>query len=614
MTTDSKKQTLKTIKERRYLNRDFDSFRSDLEDYARTYFGDKIKDFTPNSMGGLLLDLPAYIGDVTSFYLDFQFHETSPETAVEPRNIQRHLRDAGVKIYGATPAVVDVSFTIKVPVDTSGEVRIPLVAALPVIEQGTTLQSDAGVFFELTEDLDFSETDSGGILKANIVVADVDSDNNPITFFLTREGTCISGQRATESFSVGVNEQFKRYGLGKPNVSEVIRVRDDQGNEYYEVEHLTQDTVFKAILNKNEDNELVKDNLEIIPVPYRFTKETNVNTRSTTLVFGGGIAQTTNDDIIPDPSEYALPLYGKRTFSRFTLNPNNLLRTTTLGIITPNSTITVEYRYGGGLSHNVGRGTVRNLETLFLSFPGNPVAATATFVRQNITITNSKDAEGGDDAKTLDELKQIIPAEKNAQNRIVTKADLLARVYNMPSNFGRVFRAAIRSNPYNANAAQFFVLCRNQDNELTYAPDALKKNLSKYLNEFRLISDAIDILDAQIINLKLSYRIAVHPDYNKQQVLQNVNSQLNEYFSIKNFEIDQPISISDIHSIVYSVLGVVSVQNINFTNILGTDGDRSYSNNLFDVSSNTLKGLIIPPPGGIFELKYKSVDIIGQVI
>lgn len=614
MTVDSRKQLIKTIKERRYLNRDFESFRSDLEDYARTYFGDKIKDFTPSSLGGLLLELPAYIGDVLSFYSDFQFHETSPETAVEPRNIQRHLRDAKVKINGATPSVATVSFSVKVPADTSQDVRVPLANSLPTIEEGTSLQSDSGIFFELTETLNFSETDNQGILKANVVVGDVDSNNNPTSFILTLAGDCISGQRATESFSVGVNEPFKKYSLLKPNVSEVIKVRDDQGNEYYEVEYLTQDTVFKAILNRDEDNNLVKDNLELIPVPYRFIKETNVNTRYTTLTFGGGIASTTNDDIIPDPSEYALPLYGKRTFSRFSLNPNNLLKTTTLGIIAPNSTITVEYRYGGGLSHNVDKNTIRNIETLFLSFSGNPTNENATYVRQNITVKNNDDADGGDDAKTLDELKELIPAEVAAQGRIVSKPDLLARIYNMPSNFGRVYRASIKSNPYNPNAAQLFVLCRNQDNELRYAPDALKKNLSKYLNEFRIISDAIDILDAQIINLRLSYKIAIHPDYNKQQVLQNVNSKLNDYFAIKNFEIDQPISISDIHNIIYSVLGIVSVQNINFTNVTGVDGDRVYSSSIFDVSLNTLKGLIIPPNGGIFEIKYKNFDIIGSVL
>jgi hypothetical protein len=614
MPLDPRKQLIKTIKTRNFLNKDFDGFLADLNDYAKTYYGDKIKDLTPNGLGGLQLELAAFIGDVQSFYLDHQFHETSPETAVEPRNIERHLRDAGVPITGASPSVVDETFVIVVPADTSISPRIPLASALPLIVAGTTVISDGGVTFELTEDIDFSETNANGDLTAEIIVKDVDENNNPLNFIMSKNGICISGQRAIETFFVGNFEPYKRFTLSKENATEIIRVVDDLGNQYYEVEFLTEDTVFEAIPNRNDDNELVKDLLQIKPAPYRFYKRMDINTRLTNLVFGAGNAESSQDDIIPDPSDLALPLYGKRTFNRFTLNPGNLLQTATLGIIAPNTNLTIEYRYGGGLSHNAEQGTVRNLGNLNIDFPKNPTIANAFSVRQSLRVTNDKDASGGEDAPTLDDLKLLIPKYRNSQNRIVSNPDLLARLFNLPSNFGRVFRASVRPNPNNPNAAQLFIISRNINKTLTVSPDSLKKNLSTYLNKFRLISDAIDILDAKIVNLQLKYQIVVDPDYNKQLIIQNINSKLKSFFDIKNFQIDQPLNYSEIRNVIFNNVGVISVQQVQFFNITGTQGNTTYSNVKFDVLANTFKGLLIPPNGGIFEIKNLAQDIMGSSI
>jgi hypothetical protein len=614
MAADPRKQFLKIIKNRRYLNKDFDGFLSDLNEYARTYYGEKIRDLTPNGVAGMFLDLAAYVGDVQSFYMDHQFHETSPETAVEPRNIERHLRDAGVPIVGATPAVVDLTFVMKIPADTSVSPRVPLSTALPTVVASTSATSDSGVTFELTEDIDFSETDQASKLTAEVIIGDVDENNDILNFIVSKSGIGISGLRASETFSVGSFESFKRYTISKENVTEIIKIRDDLGNQYYEVDFLTEDTIFEAIPNRSDDNILVKDLLQIKPAPYRFYKRMDINTRLTTMTFGGGSAESTDDDIIPDPSELALPLYGKRTFSRFALNPGNMLRTTTLGIIAPNTTLTIDYRYGGGLSHNVERGTIRNLNSLKLNFPKNPSSSIATSVRQSIRVTNDADAGGGDDAPTLDDLKLLIPQFRNSQARIVSNPDLLARLFSLPSNFGRVFRATTRPNPNNPNAAQLFVISRNLNKELTVSPDSLKKNISLYLNKYRMISDAIDILDAQIINLQLKYQIVVDPEYNKQQVLQGINVKLKELFNIKNFQIDQPINLSEVRNVIFNNIGVVSVEQVQFLPLSGVQGTTVYSNIKFNISSNTFKGLLIPPNGGIFEIKNPDINIVGAAV
>ena len=229
MAIDSKKEILKIIKQRKYLNKDFDGFKNDLREYARTHFPNNIRDFSETSLGGLLLEFASYVGDVDSFYLDHQFHELDATTAVEPANIQNHLRRSGVDIVGASPAVVEQSILIEVP--AAGQPPEPDPAALPIVHEGSVVPGENGTQFELTEDVDFNETDRDGELVADVTVSKTDANNNPTSFILSQKGICISGFRANESFSIGSFEAFKRFTLARENVTEVISVKDNQGNE-----------------------------------------------------------------------------------------------------------------------------------------------------------------------------------------------------------------------------------------------------------------------------------------------------------------------------------------------------------------------------------------------
>lgn len=606
---------LKPVKTRSYLNKDFEGFRADLLRYARTFFPDRIKDFSENSLGGLFLEMAAYVGDVNSFYLDHQFGELSPETAVETKNIERHIRSAGVEITGASPASVTIDMYISVPAELSGTTYQPQASALPIILQGTVFKSRSGITFELTEDVDFSEVDDDGNMKASIQVEATSSTGIPLSYILKLSGLAISGTTATQTFSIpNVFLPFRTITLSKENITEIISVTDSEGNNYYQVDSLTQDSVFKGILNISTDQTLVKENLEVIPAPYRYTKKTSLQTGLTTLQFGGGNADSTDDDIVPDPSELSLPLYGKKTFSRFSLDPNKLLQTKTLGISPINTTLTVKYRYGGGLAHNVSADTIRSVSKLDLKFAGIPTPSVAAAVRASLDVRNPAAARGGDNALTIDELKAKIPAARNSQSRIVTREDLLARIYTMPSNFGRVFRAGIRSNPDNPLASQLFIISRDNKQSLAISPDTLKLNLRTYLDQFRLISDAIDILDAQIVNIGIQFQIATTPESNRSGVVQSIMSELKLYFDIKNFQIDQPISQSDILNIMINTPGVVSVIDYKIFNNRGTILERVYSEVGYDIEGNTVKGLVIPPPGGIFEIKYPDYDIIGSAV
>jgi hypothetical protein len=329
---------------------------------------------------------------------------------------------------------------------------------------------------------------------------------------------------------------------------------------------------------------------------------------------GGGSAATLQDDVFPDPSSFAISFPYAQTFSRLAVNPQQLLQTKTLGVYSVNTTLTVTYRYGGGLDHNVSVDNIRTPRTVNMFFPGNPQASIAARVRNSIECTNRIRASGGEDAPTADELTALIPSIKNSQERIVTREDLIARVYTIPANFGRVFRAAVRSNPNNPLATQLFIVSRAPDQTLITSPDTLKQNLVTYLNPYRMISDAIDILDAQIINLTISFSVVVDPSLNKSTVIQNILTKLQTTFNVTNYHIDQPLIVSDITNTIYSVLGIISLDQVLIKNITGTVNNRVYSDKTFDVVSNTTSGIIIPPPGGIFEVRYTDVDVIGKAI
>lgn len=614
MAIDVKKK-FKPVRTRSYLNKDFDAFRAELLQYARTFFPDKIEDFSEASVGGMFLDFVSFVGDTMSYYLDHQFSELSPETAVETGNLQRMLRTAGVKITGASPATVDVDFLIEVPVVNKSGVYVPRDEALPVIKEGTLVQSQGGVSFELMENLDFAKQDKAGNYTASVTVGISNNDGTPATLIMTRVGECISGSRTKESFGFSNTfVPFRTLTLTKPNITAIIYVKDVDGNNYYEVEALTQDSVFKTIISTNEDNELVPQNIELIPAPYRFTLATDVNSKKTTLQFGSGNAETLDDDIVPDPSQFAVPLYGKKTFTKFSINPGDLLKTRTLGISPMATTVNVEYRYGGGLSHNVPAATIRTITSLNIKFENGASTNLARTVEASLDVINRLPAGGGENAPTLRDLATKIPMVRNSQSRIVTKEDLVARVYTMPSSLGRVYRAGVRSNPINPLATQLFIVSRNIKGQLTVSPDSLKENLVEYLNQFRMISDAIDILDTQVVNLQVRFQVSVDPRINKSSVVQEVIVKLKTYFNIANFQIDQPIPTADLNSIIFNSDGVLAVTNLKVVSLVGTYKGRTYSDISFNPAESTIKGLIIGPPGSIFEVRYPDFDIIGGAV
>lgn len=609
--SDNIKNKFGLQRKRSYINRDFGDFRSDLARYAGIYFKDKIQDFSEASMGGLFLDMAAYIGDNMSFYLDHQFRELNPQTVVEPGNIEAMVRNAGIKINGNAPASCTVDFYLEIPSEQDADtgLMIPQDSTLPRILDGATMMAQNGTSFILTEEINFRDKSLNGTYLAEVTPI-VNNSGIISSFVFKRSGLCVSGKIKTQSLSLDSTfVPFRTVTLEDAHVSSVLRVYDGDGNDYYEVESLSQDTVFKK--NRLSSNDV---SIEVIATPYRYTTQTSVQTRTTTLRFGSGDGSNILEAKVPDASDMALPLYGKETFSSYSLDPNKLLQSTSLGISPTNTTLTIVYRYGGGSNHNVEADSISEIETIEFKFlPGLSFDVTQG-IKSSIGIGNSRPATGGASAPSIQQLKGFVTNSRTMQNRVVTTDDLLARIYTLPTDFGIVYRANVIPNPENALSSILYIISRNASGQLTASSDALKKNLSTYLNEFRLIGDAMDVLDASVINYKISVTCRFSHNANKFELISLITRKIAEIFSIEDVALGRPIVKSDIVNVVINQPGVVSCVKVELSNVSGEEENREYSNTYKNLDTALKDDIYFAEAHEIYELRFPRYDISVTVL
>lgn len=598
-------------RKRNYLNRDFTDFRLDLLRYANIYFKDKIQDFSEASLGGLFLDMAAYVGDNMSFYLDHQFRELDPSTVVEPQNIEAMVKNAGIKITGNSPASVTVNFYIEVGKEilaTTGE-TIPFHDNLPRIKDGAKLSTSSGIVFNLTEEIDFSKKDDNGLYLAEVTPI-LDSQGNIKSFVFMQSGLCVSGTIKTQTVSIPSEFiPFRTITLDEPHVSSVLRVYDSDGNDYYGVESLSQDTVFRK--NKLSSGDT---SIEVITSPYRYITSTTVQNRITSLRFGSGNSNEILESVIADPSNLALPLYGKETFASFSLDPNRLLSSPSLGVSPVDTTIKVIYRYGGGAQHNVEPDSINTIDEIEFVFLQGVSYGDAQNIKRSLAVSNPTAARGGAYAPTLTDLKNFVTSARTMQNRIVTVDDLLARIYTLPTEFGVVYRANVLPNPENALSSLLYIVSRNSSGELDAASDALKKNLSTYLNEFRLIGDAMDVLDAIVLNYQIKITCRFAHNANKYELISLILRKVKKLFAIDSVALGKPIVISDIQNVVINQPGVVSCVSVKLVNIAGEVQEKTYSDSQKNLDLVLKDGIYFAEPYEIYELRYPNKDIIVTVL
>ena len=604
------KNKLVNIRDKNYLLKEFNDYRQELLNYARAYFPNKINDFSESSLGGMLLDFAAITGDALSYYMDHQFGELDPSLVTETENITRHIRRAGITAVPPSPSSVDILLYIEVDVeiDSSEPTGLkPNEDQLIKIGKNSVF-STGNINFTLMEDVDFSEKE-----YEDFIISERNDDNVPVKAIISKKGFCVSGNITTETFDFGTEFlQFPTINLTETGITEILSVLDSDNNNYYQVEFLSQDTVFLKGEKSSGDNVV---NLEVKHASRRFIKEDDFETGLSTIRFGSNNGQELEDDLLKDPSDASLPLYGRSYFNKFSIDPANLLKTDTLGIAPRNTTISVNYMHGGGISHNVGPDSITEIALLNVSGPENATQALVDSIIDTLSVTNVEEAVGGTNGFDIQQLKDLIPTHMKMQNRIVNHEDILARIYTIPSPFGRIHRAAVRKNNLSILSKYLHVVCKNSEGFLVNANSAIKNNISNYLNEMRLIGDVFEIVDTKITNIQFVLNISVGVGEDIETIKARVANNLILNMRLDTYQIDQPILLSDIQSIVLSTQGVRSLNTLpeNIVQIATSDdtGDftRTYSDIMLNLKENLVNGVLYPPEGGIFELKYGQFDI-----
>jgi hypothetical protein len=615
-------------KDVKYLNKDFNSFKDQLIEFAQTYYPDTYNDFSEGSPGLMFMEMVAYVGDVLSFYTDTQLKESFLSLAQEKENLFNLAYAMGYRPRVTTAASVDLDIFQLVPSKIENNIYKPDFTYALTIDENSIFESIEGPQFYTTEDLNFSFSSSFSPTTVNIY--QYDTNNNPQYYLLKKTTQTISGKTKTKSFNIGAPEQFRTMTIYDQNIISIEKIEDADGNIYTEVPYLAQDTVFEDIENTAaNDPELYGFNqqtpylLKLKKVPRRFISRFKTD-NTLEIQFGAGTSDKSDEEIIPNPDNVGLGIKDGRTKLDLAYDPSNFLYTKAYGQVPSNTTLTVTYVVGGGLESNVASNTITKIGTLNVTNQANLNAALLNFIKSSVTSTNAHAAIGGGGGDTTEEIRLNTMANFSAQQRTVTKDDYLIRTLSMPPRFGRIAKAYITQDDQisplttepnripNPLALNLYTLGYNQDKKLTPLNIATKQNLSTYLEQFRMLTDAVNIKDAFVINFSVEFEITAYKTYNNQEVILNCISELQSYFNVDKWQVNQPIIVSEVKNLIGGVLGVQTVEDVKIENKSGTAG--GYSQYKYDFDSATKKGVIYPSlDPSIFELKYPNSDIKGRV-
>jgi hypothetical protein len=587
-----------------YTSRDFESIRRDLEDFAKRYYPNTYKDFNRASFGSLMLDTVSYVGDILSFYLDYQMNETFLDSAVDYDNVVKLARQLGYKLQTSPSSYGRLTFFVEVPASPLG--LGPEATLIPVLQAGSTFSSTGGGFYTLLGDVDFS-------LEGNqIVVGSADSATGiPLTYVIRATGIAVSGRLGNQQISIGDFVRFRRVPLEISNVSNIVKVTDSEGNEYFEVDHLSQNIIYKAIRNTTTTRETVPNLLKAVPVARRFTVET-LNGLSF-LQFGYGSDSNSLTNPVVDPTEVVLDLNGRTYTTDSDFDPTKLIDTDKFGIGPSNTTLTVQYRFNTTSDVNAAVDTINGVANANFKFnnQGSLSPANRNSVINSLEVTNEEQFVGSVSLPSSEEIRQRAFSYFATQNRAVTAQDYQAICYGMPAKFGMIKRAAILKDPdeFKRNV-NIYVISENSSGKLTAANTTLKNNLKNWITQYKMISDTVDILDAEIVNFDISYEILTDINANRFDVINSCNERLTSKFIMKQ-DIGEPIKITDIYRELQKVNGVVDVTSVDVG--LKSGGIYSESNYDFDAALSSDGRMIEAQPNIVFELKYPNVDIKGSI-
>ena len=669
-------------KDIKYLNKDFVDFRTNLIEFAKTYFPTTYNDFNESSPGMMFIEMASYVGDVLGYYIDDTLRESLLTTAQDRENIFELSKMMGYRPKVTSPATTKASVFQLVPSRrvtnpiSSGDLAFePDTDYYLRIKEGMELDAD-GVSFRTTELLDFADASD-----RETTVFERDSDTNNPRFYLVKKFVDVisAEEKRVEITFSSTQEEYTRIDIPDSNVISIYDVRDGNNNKYYELPYLGQEMVYVEYSNsEGQDKDLsqfkdtVPSILKLIKTPRRFKVVTNPN-GTTTIQFGSGDGGKNDELLIPTFKNVGLGLTNSIDKLGASFDPSNFLMTKSYGQSPKNTTMTVKYLVGGGVESNVRQNKIQRITKVefdedLSAFDGGARNLYST-VKNSLAVDNDQPATGGRGAETLEEIRENAISNFGSQNRAVTSRDYQVRTLSMPTKFGNVTKAfcvadgklddnapgSILASPTALNefsklvqdlivdrkftdkqikqqvskflsnkksnvkeknnpfAVNLYVLGYDTNKRLTSLNKAVKENLKTYLNEFRMLTDGVNLLDGFVINIGLDFEIRVYRDYNKREVLTNCITAIKDYFEIDKWTFNMPINIGEVEMLIGNIEGVQSVVKTEFKNLCG--GTSGYSPNAYDVKAATKSKQIYPSlDPSVFEVKYPDRDIRGRVV
>jgi len=647
-------------REIKYLNRDFSSFKSSLIEYSKTYFPRTYKDFSEASPGMMFIEMASYIGDVLSYYTDYQFKESLMPYAEERKNVLALANYLGYKTKPTKSSTTNIDLYQLIPsIRDSDNNYIPDNNYALKIREYMEVTNESGVSFITTDPVDFSLDSKFSPREVTVYSRD---DYGVPQFFLIKKSTkVIAGKITTTSFTVGSSVPFYKISLSENNVVDIIDVKDSDNNKWYEVDYLAQDLVFTETENTDFTNDSYVQYSSEVPKLIKSFKTSrkfvvNVTANNTTyLEFGAGTDSTSDEVIYPNSELVGI---GLQNISNLNLNydTSKLLNSETFGQAPSNTILTVQYLVGGGLISNSPSDTIKNISsvTYLNDVSGLTPSQNSllTTVKNSLRISNPIPAVGGQNEESVEEIRQNALANFASQNRTVTVDDYVSRVYSIPPRFGSIAKVMVIpnsnlsistnqtllngfvnnenqttlinnslennfrkvnfdvSNPFSLN---LYVLSYNSNKNLTQSNEALVYNIRQYLHKYKIISDSVNIIDGYIINIGIDFKILVYNNFNKKEVLDQCIQKAKDFFNIDKWYFNQPININQLELELVKVEGVQSVAEVKFKNLTQNDGD--YSPHEYNLNEATYNKIIYPSlDPSVFEVKYPDNDIRGAVI
>ena len=640
------------------LNRDFASLRQQLIDFTKQYYPQSYKDFSDSSPGQIFIDQASYVGDVMSYYTDQQFFESYIQFAQDRRNIITGAKYLGYKpkVSSASSTTVDIFQLLPAKRTVTNE-YIPDERYCLILSPNTQLGSVSGVNFIINDSIDFSQDTT--FSPREITIFNRDNTGAPQFYLIKKTSKVYSGTLTRKQVTITTPSPFLTITLDESNVLKVLNIVDDNNNIYYEVDYLAQDTIPLEIDNVPLNNEILSQYrnetpkiLKYLRTEKRFVTSVNEN-NITSIVFGANTENYDNTIIIPNPTNVGVALSNLKNLN-ISIDGTNVLKSNSYGTSPSNTTLTITYVIGGGLSSNVNSGEINTISSVGISNDLTALTDSEVILLNNIKnslrVNNIESATGGADAETDEQIRQNAILNFSSQNRMVTEEDFLLRVYSLPPILGNIAKAYVQSNltreiqytglidgitdinnnttvnlnvlnpldrkkflkssnPFTNN---LYLLGYDSNKNLTQINPATIQNLVTYIENYKILTDKINIIDGYIINIGVEFKITVFKGFNKSDVLNQCIQSVKNFFNIDNWSFNQPINLSQINFEIMQNEGVQSVTDITVKNLTIDDGN--YSPIAYNMSIATQNNIIYPSKDpSVFEVKYQS-DIKGLVV